>query len=97
MQEHRAAAMIQAQSDGESNWVGRLDVQTALDRLEPKYKQVIILKYYEDMTLTEIAEATGKPLGTVKTWLHKALTQLRPLMNAGEEGVQNGAGYEGTH
>lgn len=45
--------------------------------LEPRYRQVIQLKYYHDMTITDIASAMGRPAGTIKTWLNKALQRLR--------------------
>lgn len=80
----------------EAEWVGRIHMADALDRLEPKYKQVILLKYYEDMTLTAIAETLGKPVGTVKTWLHKALAQMKPLISEEEE-ARHGTEFEGTH
>lgn len=54
-----------------------LDLYNAVDKLEDKYKTVVILKYFHDMTLTEISEVLESPLGTVKTYLHKALSELR--------------------
>ncbi|MNV87729.1 ECF RNA polymerase sigma factor SigW [compost metagenome] len=58
----------------------RLDMEQALDGVKPKYRQVLVLKYYKDMTLAEIAEVLDKPEGTVKTWLNKGLKQLRDRM-----------------
>jgi RNA polymerase sigma factor (sigma-70 family) len=58
----------------------RLDMEQALDGVKAKYRQVLVLKYYKDMTLTEIAEVLNKPEGTVKTWLNKGLKQLRDKM-----------------
>ncbi|TXK85056.1 sigma-70 family RNA polymerase sigma factor [Paenibacillus sp. N3.4] len=59
--------------------VDKIHLDMAIDQLAPKLRHVIILKYYEDMTLSEIANLLEKPEGTVKTWLHKALNQLRDL------------------
>jgi RNA polymerase sigma-70 factor (ECF subfamily) len=70
----------------ESQWATRLQLTEAVARLEPKYKQLIVLKYFEDMTLTEIADTLERPLGTVKTWLHQALRSMRPMMNEEEDG-----------
>ena len=53
------------------------DLYTAVDRLNEKCKTVVILKYFQDMTLAEIAEVLQCPLGTVKTNLYKALHELR--------------------
>lgn len=55
----------------------KLDMERALEAVKPKYRQVLVLKYYRDMTLADIAEVLGKPEGTVKTWLNKGLKQLR--------------------
>ncbi|WP_379133379.1 RNA polymerase sigma factor [Paenibacillus sp. sgz500958] len=59
----------------------KLDMAQALEQIKPKYRQVLVLKYYRDMTLTDIAEVLEKPEGTVKTWLNKGLKQLREKMN----------------
>ncbi|GIP28274.1 DNA-directed RNA polymerase sigma-70 factor [Paenibacillus sp. J23TS9] len=63
----------------------RLDLHQAMLRLKPKYRHVLMLKYYQDMTLTDIAKVLDKPEGTVKTWLHQGLKQLRGKMDAGGE------------
>ncbi|MNO47123.1 RNA polymerase sigma factor SigV [compost metagenome] len=58
----------------------KLDMEQALDGVKQKYRQVLVLKYYRDMTLAEIAEVLDRPEGTVKTWLNKGLKQLRHKM-----------------
>lgn len=58
----------------------QLAIRTVLESIKPKYRHVLLLKYYNDMTLAEIAAILGKPEGTVKTWQHKGLEQLRKLM-----------------
>lgn len=55
----------------------KLDIEQAMEQVKPKYRQVLVLKYYRDMTITEIADVLEKPEGTVKTWLNKGLKQLR--------------------
>lgn len=54
-----------------------IDLKVAVDKLPCKYKTIVILKYFQDMTLVEIAKILQCPLGTVKTNLHKALGELR--------------------
>lgn len=61
-----------------------IDLRRAVDKLNDKYKTIVILKYFQDMTLTEIAEILRCPLGTVKTYLHKALKELRIDLKEGE-------------
>ena len=46
-------------------------------RLSEPMKTVIILRYYEDLTLKEIAEVTGTNLSTVKTRLYSGLQKLK--------------------
>ena len=48
-----------------------------LEMLEPKYKTVLILRFFEDMSLKEIAEVTGESINTVKTRLYRGLKLLR--------------------
>ncbi|WP_151734794.1 sigma-70 family RNA polymerase sigma factor [Paenibacillus tengchongensis] len=62
----------------------KLDMERALDKVKLKYRQVLVLKYYQDLTLSEIAAVLGKPEGTVKTWLNKGLEQLRSQMGGGK-------------
>ncbi|MCE3203172.1 sigma-70 family RNA polymerase sigma factor [Paenibacillus sonchi] len=55
----------------------RLDLERAMNRMKPKYRHVVMLKYYQDMTSAEIAKVLNKPEGTIKTWLREGLKQLR--------------------
>ncbi|MER2088262.1 RNA polymerase sigma factor [Sporosarcina sp. JAI121] len=54
-----------------------MDLQDAIDQLPPKYKSVIILRFFEDLKIDEIAEITGENVNTVKTRLYAALKKLR--------------------
>ncbi|MBT2765984.1 sigma-70 family RNA polymerase sigma factor [Paenibacillus sp. ISL-20] len=55
----------------------RIDLEQALGRMKKKYRHVVMLKYYQDMTTAEIAKVLKKPEGTIKTWLREGLKQLR--------------------
>lgn len=55
----------------------RVDVYRAVERLEPKMRTIIILRYFEDMKLEDIAVVTGVNLNTVKARLYRALKKLR--------------------
>jgi RNA polymerase sigma-70 factor (ECF subfamily) len=48
----------------------------AIDTLRPEYRAVVVLRHHEDLDYEEIAEVTGLPLGTVKTYLHRARREL---------------------
>lgn len=55
----------------------RLDILAALDRLDLRYRQVIELKYFEDITIQQIALILERPEGTIKTWLTQSYKQLK--------------------
>jgi RNA polymerase sigma-70 factor (ECF subfamily) len=54
-----------------------MDLYNAIDKLQPKFKTIIILKYFQDLTIPQIADILQYPVGTVKTYLNKALKELR--------------------
>lgn len=58
----------------------RLDILEALDHLDTKYRQVIELKYFEDLTIQQIAVALERPEGTIKTWLIQSYKQLKEYL-----------------
>jgi RNA polymerase sigma-70 factor (ECF subfamily) len=53
------------------------DLAAALATLSEEHREVVLLRYRDDLTLAEIAEAAGVPLGTVKSRLHNAVETLR--------------------
>lgn len=54
----------------------RAVVRQALEALEPVHRQIVILRYYHDLSVKEIAAALDCPVGTVKSRLHRALKAL---------------------
>jgi RNA polymerase sigma-70 factor (sigma-E family) len=52
----------------------------ALATLPPKRRAAVVLRYYEGLRESEIAEALGVRPGTVKSMLHRALAQLREVI-----------------
>ena len=46
-------------------------------RLSPDHRIVIVLRYYLDLTVDQIADRVGVPSGTVKSRLHHAVSELR--------------------
>lgn len=53
------------------------EITTMLAHLGDDHREVLILRFAEGMTVPEIAELVGIPLGTVKSRLHHALATLR--------------------
>jgi len=54
-----------------------IDLYKAVDSLEGLYKTVIILKYFEDLKIKDIAKILDITESNVKNYIHKALKQLR--------------------
>ena len=61
------------------------DVRGAVAALPEPYREVVTLRFFGEMTLEEIAIQTGRPLGTVKTHLHRGLLRLRTSLAEGDE------------
>ena len=55
----------------------------AVAQLDPGQQEVLLMGVVQGMTHSEIAEATGKPLGTVKTQIRRGLVQVRELIERG--------------
>jgi len=49
----------------------------AIRRLPERQRVVLVLRFYEDLTVGEIARTVDWPVGTVKSLLHRALNRLR--------------------
>ena len=57
-----------------------IDLDNALNKIPTKYKTIIILKYFEDFKIEEIAEMLGENVNTVKSRLYAALKKLKVEM-----------------
>lgn len=62
----------------------RATIRTAVAGLDEPYRETVALRFFADRSLAEIAQETGRPLGTVKTHLHRGLQRLRSAL--GERG-----------
>ena len=60
-------------------------IRAAVARLDEPYREVVALRFFSDLSLAEIAAESGRPLGTVKTHLHRGLARLRRSLE--ERGV----------
>ncbi|MEK4628886.1 MAG: RNA polymerase sigma factor [Solibacillus sp.] len=61
------------------------DLEIALDHLPMQFKEVIILRYFEDLKIEDIAEILSIPLSTAKSRLYKALKLLKIELDDGGE------------
>jgi RNA polymerase sigma-70 factor (sigma-E family) len=66
-----------------------VDVRRALAQLPAGQRAVVVLRYWEDLSVTETAQALGKSEGTVKSQAAKGLAALRKLLGTDDltEGV----------
>ncbi|HEY4574078.1 MAG TPA: RNA polymerase sigma factor, partial [Thermoanaerobaculia bacterium] len=55
-------------------------LEGAIRRLRPDYREAVLMFYVHGASYQEICEATGQPLGTVKTNLHRARKELAQTM-----------------
>ena len=53
------------------------EIEAAIKQLRPEYRSCILLRHVEGRPYEEIAEMLDLPLGTVKTYIHRARTELR--------------------
>ena len=60
------------------------ELRRAVARLGEPYGEVVALRFFGERSLAEIADLTGRPLGTVKTHLRRGLLRLRDEMHAGD-------------
>jgi RNA polymerase sigma-70 factor (ECF subfamily) len=58
-------------------------IAAALGELEPIYREVLLLRFHEDLSLQEIGNLVGSPVQTVASRIRRGLERLRP----GLEGV----------
>lgn len=67
-----------ARSDLTEDKLDRLQIQ--LNRLDTDARDLIMLRYYSELSFKEIAELRSEPIGTALSKLHRALKKLRELM-----------------
>jgi RNA polymerase sigma-70 factor (ECF subfamily) len=57
-------------------------LRRALDALHPQQRAVVVMRYYLQMSESEISESLHKPLSTVKWWMRAARKRLRLMVRA---------------
>lgn len=63
----------------------RIGLWSEIRALPPRQRAVLVLRYYEDLTEQQIADALGCSRGTVKSQAHDALKTLRARLGTDEE------------
>ena len=81
-----------AGSDEAEAITNRETLRQALDQLTPEHREVVVLRYFADLTVAEVARSAGIREGTAKSRLHRALRQMRELLDP--SGVMEVAGND---
>lgn len=76
------AALTRASEDNPERMLERWRVAALLERLPRDEASLLRLRFYDDLTQTEIAARTGISVGTIKTRMVNGLAQLRDLLEA---------------
>lgn len=63
----------------------KMDLLNAIEQLDEKYKTVILLKYFRDLSIKDIAKLLECPEGTVKTNVHRGIQELKKSLHKGGE------------
>ena len=66
--------------DRMSNVEDREQIAAALLQLDTLYREVLVLRFHEDLSLEEIAKVTHAPLSTVKSRLYRGMASIRPVL-----------------
>jgi len=61
-----------------------LMIRRELNKLREEYQTVITLKYFEKKKIEEISQILEKPEGTIKSWIHRGLKELKESLQANE-------------
>ena len=72
----------------ESGATARADVAAALAGLAPRVRAAVVLRYFDDLTVIQVAEAMGLATGTVKRYLSDASVALRDVLAVPKEGTR---------
>jgi RNA polymerase sigma-70 factor (ECF subfamily) len=58
-------------------------ISVGMQHISAEFREALVLRFQEEMSLEEIAKVTGAPLGTVKSRVYRGLTALQPWLKGG--------------
>jgi RNA polymerase sigma-70 factor (ECF subfamily) len=71
-----------------SNLEDRERIAAALMQVDSLHREVLVLRFHEEMSLEEIAKVTRAPLSTVKSRLYRGMAAIKPKLERGHLGLQ---------
>jgi len=71
------------QAEGIEQWLLTSSLRESIEAMPFKYREVIVLYYYQELTIKEIAQVLGEPENTIKSKLLRGRRQLRDQLEEG--------------
>jgi RNA polymerase sigma-70 factor (ECF subfamily) len=82
--ENTEQAAVAATKDPQALYISKIErevVREAIQQLSEEFREIIVLREYEDLSYQEIANILGCPAGTVMSRLGRARSKLRSLLS----------------
>ncbi len=67
--------------DREGDMIDNASLRRCLEGIEPQARDCVLLAYYQGYSREELAQRFGRPVNTIKTWLHRSLGTLRACLD----------------
>jgi RNA polymerase sigma-70 factor (ECF subfamily) len=77
--------------DRVANLEDREQIAAALLALDTLHREVLVLRFHEELSLEEIAKVTRAPLSTVKSRLYRGLAMIKPRLGYAAGQFEEGA------
>lgn len=87
--EQAARSSEQADTRSAQRAPDRMDAKHLLELLTPELRATVVLVIYQGLPYTEVAEALGVPVGTVKSRVFNALQRMRAAYDSTSQGVRH--------
>jgi RNA polymerase sigma-70 factor (ECF subfamily) len=88
-EEAQTRLVVESTGEGPDQYVEQRElgsqIEQAIGELRPEYRTVVLLRHIEGHSYEEIADIMDLPLGTVKTYLHRARAELKGLLAGVEQ------------
>jgi RNA polymerase sigma-70 factor (ECF subfamily) len=67
--------------DREADMIDKAALRHCLGQIDKAARDCVLLAYYEGFSREELSTRFGRPVNTIKTWLHRSLTALRTCLD----------------
>jgi RNA polymerase sigma factor (sigma-70 family) len=72
---------VAEERDREADMINNASLRHCLGTIEETARDCVLLAYYEGYSREELAQRFGRPVNTIKTWLHRSLAALRDCLD----------------